>query len=158
MALTLENLVEQQLETGGWITCMWYNTKKLGTANITSFTLVSRINKLEDYWNTFVSTRRMINGQHLAAESDYIKDKYFDKIEEQYFLNNAALAEELSKHQKTTPTSLVNMSNSAIAELTCTLDPTVRLPRVELPTFNGDLLQWESFRDQFRSMVPKPKT
>ena len=33
------------------------------------------------------------------------------------------------------------------------LDQAVRLPRIELPTFDGNLLEWESFRDQFRSMV-----
>ena len=41
-------------------------------------------------------------------------------------------------------------NNAAVNQPT---DVTVRLPKVDVPIFPGNIFEWESFRDQFKSMV-----
>lgn len=47
--------------------------------------------------------------------------------------------------------SILNVENSSA--IISNHPPIVRLPEIPLPTFNGDIFQWPSFRDRFLAMV-----
>jgi len=68
------------------------------------------------------------------------EEKSMDDVEEMYF-------QILATYKK------IKSSASSNLDKTISLQPQVRLPKIDLPTFNGNLKEWPHFKDLFQSIV-----
>lgn len=125
------------------------NVKKLGLDNVTIAILQKRLALLQDKWKEFSENHRVIVKKGVPEGSDYLRQDYFAEIEETY-LDQADQLDAWIERLTIPEEETFNVNNPAPAK---DLDDDLRLPRLNLPTFSGDLLQWESFRDLFRSLV-----
>ncbi|XP_076398051.1 uncharacterized protein LOC105662716 [Megachile rotundata] len=76
-----------------------------------------------------------------AAASSYVQQDVFTTIEEAYLNTSAMIAQQLADR---TPSLRSEVEQIAAQP---------QLPKIDLPTFSGDPLKWESFRDLFKSLV-----
>nr|XP_034195185.1 uncharacterized protein LOC117611359 [Osmia lignaria] len=145
MTTSFSDLLREQEEVAGWIQRFWANVCKLGKDKLTGAVLEQRQGLLNRYWDTFLSGHRKLMRCKEASSSSYVKEDAFSVTEEAY-LDAASM---ISHHLKELPSpcsSHVQQSNIAPP-------PHPQLPKIDLPKFSGDPLQWESFRDLFKSLV-----
>lgn len=92
---------------------------------------------------------RIIRDTSLPVEDvPYMSDKCFSTFRELYFSFKGIIAE--SAPLNITSRSPFN-STFAQADMTATMEP--RLPKISLPTFVGDYMDWIPFRDIYVSLV-----
>ncbi|XP_076660440.1 uncharacterized protein LOC143363793 [Halictus rubicundus] len=143
MTSTVDDLVAAQKDLGGRISRFLINLKKSGADNLTLPVLRKRRELLESYWRQF--NQRHVELTRLAsADLPYLIDDFFAAVEDAFVINGAAVEE------------LIAMQTPHKAEttmITPSSDPEPVLPPMKLPTFSGDLYEWESFKDQFCSLV-----
>ena len=149
MASSLKDLVSDQDDIAGRIERFLINLRKLGQANITLSVLEARRELLEDYWRSFITGHRKVIRVPEASASDYVKNDRYADIEE-VFLQHSAVLRDMQRELE--PTSARVPTGDATSGRTMD-DEDSGLPKIPLPTFSGDLLAWESFRDRFRSLV-----
>ena len=149
MASSLEDLVLEQNETAGRIERFLINLSKLEKNNITLSVLETRRELLEDYWKTFTADHRSVIRAPEASASDYVKNDRFADVEE-VFLQHSAVLRDMQRELE--PIHELGSPGNATSGSTADDDDSA-LPKIPLPTFSGDLLAWESFRDRFRSLI-----
>ena len=153
MSKTPEELIKVQVDLGDRIGRTITNVKKLGIDNITVAVLQKRIAMLQEKWKEFSENHRVIVKKSVAEGSDYLRQDYFADIEESY-LDQADQLDAWIARLIGSANELhggdVTINQPAPAQDS---DGDQRLPRLDLPKFSGDLLQWEGFRDLFRSLV-----
>ncbi|XP_076302005.1 uncharacterized protein LOC143220175 [Lasioglossum baleicum] len=128
------------------------NFKKLGRDKMTAAVTTSRIQTLKEL---FIESQ-MLNAElhHIADEKEkagtlYFVEDHFAKCETIYNETMDFMAELLANLTQLRQPSLAgNLTTTAT-----TSRPGGHLPRLQMPTFDGALEIWESFRDQFASMV-----
>lgn len=146
--LSLEDILKEQVETGVWISRMWDKILSLDKAKINNFILEARLERLDNYWDTFLKNHRTIMRDPKASETDYVKNSMFDDIEEKYFDNKALISQEIAK-VKSASASVMQPSEKIKIE-----DEEEKLPKIpDLPTFSGNILEWENFKQKFESLV-----
>ncbi|XP_071652908.1 uncharacterized protein [Temnothorax longispinosus] len=127
------------------------NLKKLGQANITVAVLRQRLASLKE---TFHKCQELDGRIHFLADDKvkashaYFQDAQFVTCEDSY--NEAAdyFAERLhgmEAHDNAAPHDVSRFSDS--------IRSSSHLPKINLPSFDGSLEKWESFRDRFMSMI-----
>ncbi|XP_011170485.2 uncharacterized protein LOC105203396 [Solenopsis invicta] len=151
----LDRTIKQQVVLAGYISRMWVNLQKLGQAKITAYEVSSRLARLDDYWRRYQDVHFKIAADPEADRTDYIKNDYFTTTEEEYFgmrsklndlfvhLSRAGAALEVQRPWSPGP------SSTAVAPVLRQM----QLPKLELSKFSGDQLEWEGFRNLFRSLV-----
>ncbi|XP_011171899.2 uncharacterized protein LOC105204508 [Solenopsis invicta] len=132
----LDRTIKQQVVLAGYISRMWINLQKLGQAKITAYEVSSRLARLDDYWKRYQDVHFEIAADPEADKTNYVKDDYFTKTEEEYF--------DMRKVEERP-----GPSSTAVAPVL----KQMQLPKLELPKFSGDQLEWEGFRNLFRSLV-----
>nr|XP_034194836.1 uncharacterized protein LOC117611058 [Osmia lignaria] len=142
---TFADLLREQEEVGGWIQRFWNNVCKLGKDKITWAVLEHRKGLLERYWDNFMAEHRKLMRCQEASASAYVQQDLFSVVEEAYLQAAAMILQ--CQTDRSCPGS--PGGRQAPSEVTRQL----QLPKIELPTFSGDPLKWESFRDLFRSLV-----
>ncbi|XP_076398078.1 uncharacterized protein LOC143266413 [Megachile rotundata] len=80
-----------------------------------------------------------------ASKSTYVQNDLFSEVEEAY-LDAAAKIDQLVEE-------LPNAGAAGGAPNPLSILSQPHLPKIQLPTFSGNPLEWESFRDLFRSLV-----
>ncbi|XP_076397876.1 uncharacterized protein LOC143266125 [Megachile rotundata] len=135
------DLLREQEELAGWIQRFWSNLCILGKDKITRAVLEQRMGLLDRYWSSFFSGHRALMRCKEAAASSYVQQDVFSAIEEAYLNTSAMIAQQLADR---TPSLRSEVEQIAAQP---------QLPKIDLPTFSGDPLQWESFRDLFKSLV-----
>ncbi len=80
------------------------------------------------------------DGQQFREEARKVRERAAKLLEQ---LQNDDEADSVSSHSHST----MKTASSGLSR------PDVRLPKLELPKFQGDVLEWESFWDQFRASV-----
>ena len=149
MATKLEDLIAEQAETAGRIERFLINLRKLGANNITLSVLETRQELLQAYWKSFSEGHRLVIREPDAKDTDYVvHDRYAD-IEEIYLQHSVVLKDMIRKLNPSTKDETRSASTSRRVDN----DEDSTLPKIPLPTFSGDLLEWESFRDRFRSLI-----
>ncbi|XP_034195156.2 uncharacterized protein LOC117611325 [Osmia lignaria lignaria] len=143
--VSFADLLREQEELVGWIQRFWNNLCKLGKDKITRAVLEQRMGLFERYWEPFLTGHRTLMRCKEAAASSYAQRDVFSVVDETYLNTSAMIAQHLMERSPN------NSSDGEQATPAPTLQP--QLPKIELPTFSGDPLQWESFRDLFKSLV-----
>ena len=147
---TLEDLIEENSMLPGYITRMWENTTKLAKEKRNIYTMEARKEKLEEYWANFMENHRKIMKLDKKRESAYVKNNVFDITEASFLENVPLLLQEIDFMRNVNVPALIA---AAVPQATSSVQPSVKLPKIELPTFSGNILEWESFRDQFQALV-----
>lgn len=141
MSATLDSFERQQLSTGSLISKFATNLKNIGKVNITEAVMEARLNLLEMYWSQFSSRHfNMCVGDF--NDCKYAKEDTFSTNEE--YLNTKT---ELLTFRKTCSSKSLAETNNV------TSSASAQLPKLSLPKFSGNILEWESFRAQFKSLV-----
>ena len=144
----VEELLQHQEELAGWIERGWENLKKKGVDKITISAVNNRLKLIHEYWDEFKQNHRAIRKYNEASSSDYITSDRFQTVEEKYQDCLSELDEQLSKLKVSTTISSgredfsvpINYNQESLK---------YHFPKFDLPEFSGDILEWESFRDQF---------
>nr|XP_012152970.1 PREDICTED: uncharacterized protein LOC105664176 [Megachile rotundata] len=148
----LEELIQKQSQTLGTIDRALSNFKKLGQAKKTAATTQNRMALLKEAYQLSQDLDAKIaacTDPKSRASIPYFAENQFEKAEERYQETLDSMAEVLAKAAPPPESS----SNNGNSSNTMTSQPTVHLPRIQLPTFEGAFEEWESFRDRFTAMV-----
>lgn len=147
--MTMEALLSKQLSLAGTIARFIANTNKTPQERQTRGYLESRIELLRSYWARFISTHDQIASSTDADESSYIRENVFTTTEDEYTLALGSLYDTLAERAR------VASGNEPLRPPTMSTSvPTpTPLPRMDLPKFSGDYLEWESFRDMFDTLI-----
>lgn len=157
----IENRIEQQLVLKEVIDHAVDNLVRIGYQNLTPNRVHTRIAALKDNWKTFsivndaiglAVTKLNPEERLLLQRHSYFSESLFSKTHESYLeaikQMNSLLesGNDVPQQESVTP--------SASQSSTCpTYFHHARLPRFELPKFNGLLSDWLSFKDLFNSLV-----
>lgn len=136
------------------------NYKKTPKDRIKCTYLETRLELLEELWKEFKEGHKSII---VGVSDEERKDSYFtkdvyDKFEELYIQYKSNLKESLqpflgsSSHQSSdldSSTTILNIQKSIHSE--------IKLPTIQLPTFNGKYEEWQTFYDLFCSLIHNNK-
>ncbi|XP_046141114.1 uncharacterized protein LOC123987685 [Osmia bicornis bicornis] len=139
------DILREQEELGRWIQRFWTNLCKLGREKITRAVLEQRRGLLERYWDAFLNGHRQLLRFKEAQDSAYVDQDRFSTIEEAYL----QVAAQMAQYQE----DLAQAGPSRGVQPPPETPEKPQLPKIQLPTFSGDPLKWESFRDLFKSPV-----
>jgi len=149
---TLEELLTKQDVHIGQISRAITNLKKIGVGNYTASKVKHRLGALETLWEK----TQLVNVQllQIATEEDkkqleYFKRDLFLDAEDAYLAASDYMAEIIDSLATTPMTS----GDASAINATTALTSVTKLNRIDLPTFSGDRLEWEHFRDMFESLV-----
>ncbi|XP_043279324.1 uncharacterized protein [Venturia canescens] len=122
--------------------------RKLGQANITAGTIQTRLTTLDRYWEKFEAQHETLLSQHgnEIEELEYKTQDLASTVEEIYMNQRGILLDYISE--------LPHQPNHTISQQRRD-SPQARtsLPRIQLPSFNGEYEDWPRFRDLFLSMI-----
>lgn len=166
MRLThIECRIAQQLSLSEIISNYYDNLIRSGLSNITPVRIHTRIAALKEDWEKFNIIHEAIGIAVTALDEDD-KSKI---LTHDYFINNTfALTHELyieslEKMISLNETDRTELSQNAQSVTSLSLPPSssslptffhhARLPRIDIPKFDGSPSDWFSFKDLFRSLV-----
>ena len=85
-------------------------------------------------------------------DQDYEGDR--EQFEEQYFYVKEKFMELMHpNHETNLPGSLASSRSSSLTQLTHNNSSYIKLPSIELPSFDGTISKWFHFRDTFDSLI-----
>ncbi|XP_011860279.1 PREDICTED: uncharacterized protein LOC105557609 [Vollenhovia emeryi] len=141
----MEAVMKKHLTTKGLIDRFWDNLIKVGKEKMTQAYLKARLELLESYWRRFEGGHYNLMDYDEQEVEDYLKDDHYTATEDNYVAIKSKLTSVIKDG------SAVGGKDPASA--TSSLLKHIQLPKISLPTFNGDQLAWESFRDLFQALV-----
>ncbi|XP_076280097.1 uncharacterized protein LOC143208966 [Lasioglossum baleicum] len=155
---SFETALERQLQACVSLKKALINTKKKGEANYTLRYLEDRFKLFEDTWyeikqlNAFLQAARKADRK--KEDVPYFTSNQMDRMDDIHEEGWDYFKEHIGR--LTIPMTPPAASSSV-------LDPSppvsgtvpVKLPKVELPTFDGDLAKWKSFESRFSSAILK---
>ena len=151
MAAKFADLLEQT-DNSTRIRNFLTTTNRTPNENQSAGFLATRLSLLETYWSTFTSTHRSMTRFKECANRPYHEETVFDKTEEAYVKAQTQLRtsyDVIVAASNVQPPSQQTASTSA----TDAVMRQIQLPKINLPEFHGDPLEWESFRDLFKPLV-----
>lgn len=162
MELAFTQVLNEQLATAKWIENIVVNTDKATKKNAqTVGSLGTRLAILGGYWDTFTSTHRQLLRFSEFEDSVYSKEDVYSTTMDMYVANKTELEERISK-LRAESMAATNTNSAKSGQLSPTssapnfaetLLHQQHLGKIALPTFDGDPLKWESFRDLFKTLV-----
>ncbi|XP_076397901.1 uncharacterized protein LOC143266156 [Megachile rotundata] len=148
MAPAVAELLQSQADLFTRIDNFKRNTDKLGKDNLTVTVLKSRQRLLNSYWEKFTNNHDAIVRLPESKATEYTAKGVYDQVEAQFVLRYSELSVLIAAAERANGTSASSGSSAAVHKY-----PEVVLPPITLPTFSGETLEWESFRDRFRSLI-----
>ncbi|XP_029167976.1 uncharacterized protein LOC114938272 [Nylanderia fulva] len=148
--MTLEALLDRQHELFGLIARACENLQKLGPSKTTRGAVQSRLTILKANWEKFQAQHENLYKLKSSElkKLDYIVDKIYEQCEEKFAEAQGTMLTILDSfappQQNTSAEISMNSSSASHSR---------RLPRIDLPKFNGEYSQWNHFRDLFASMI-----
>lgn len=115
--------------------------------------LISRLEKLENKWSEYENVYLQLI---VLDENDQLKDdlnKELEEFENLFYLTRSKLTEMITNATPGTSSSSPSLYNTAHSANFNTNTPAVKLPVINLPTFNGCYESWFSFHDTFVSLI-----
>ena len=109
--------------------------------------LTARQSLLEKYFDNYYDGHKAIIRNQDSEKSVYIKENTYDAVELSYMETREALD---------TKIKALGPDVQLIAPTTANTDHVstqFHLPKFSIPDFSGDILEWESFRDQFQGIL-----
>lgn len=116
-----------------------------GKEKLTQPYLKTRLELLETYWLRFEDGHYYLIDHEDASVSAYLKEDIYTHTEDNYVATKTRIA------------AMVRDDNPTVRHdpgpTTASFFKQIQLPKISLPSFSGEQLAWESFRDLFRSLV-----
>lgn len=157
----VQHHVEQQLRLGDRISNSFNNLITHGLNDITSQKVQECLTLLKDNWERFSIVHKAITlavaeltdeDQVVIRNHSYFLDDFYVLTREHYLQACTKLNALVEQNQEvisvSTPRTVLLSSNDA-----STCFHHVRLPRIEIPKFDGTPSNWLSFKDLFSSLV-----
>ncbi|KAJ8734219.1 hypothetical protein PYW07_014770 [Mythimna separata] len=129
------------------------NYKKTPKDRLKKPYLETRLDNLEQLWITFKDGHKSLIGKVTEKDKQdtYFTEDMYEEFEELYVSYKTLLKEALQPYlASSSGTSSVTPKISAGQTVS---ECEVKLPRVQLPTFSGKYVEWQSFYDMFNSLV-----
>ena len=104
----------------------------------------SRLDLLEDYWRDFLGNHLELLNSRSEENEEYFLNNSYRTVESQYVKARGHLYEQRR---------LLSTETESVASSHQPRGGAVKLPRIEIPRFDGRRETWESFRDYFRSLI-----
>ncbi|KMQ83712.1 hypothetical protein RF55_19286 [Lasius niger] len=142
----MEAALKKQTVTAGLIERFWDITVKIGKDKLTRPYLVTRLQLLETYWARFMEGHDAVLVMEKFDDSDYAKNNVFATTEDHFVAAKSRI------------TSFINQTKTPESQEGEAVLRQIQLPKINLPTFSGDQLAWEPFRDLFKSFVHDVKS
>lgn len=148
----MEGILNVQLDLHQSIKRGFTNYKKSPKDRITLEYIEARLENLETVWDSFKKNHARLYEISLMSDllkTGYVNKEIYDETEESYISYKASLKVDVKKYspsqEKESKSKDINVSNGASS--------VVRLPKITIPTFSGNYLEWTTFRDLFVSLV-----
>lgn len=136
--------MEAQLEIYEQIQRLNTNFKKTSLSRYTLSFLSTRIELLEQYWQSFTDDYKEIKKDETIIKEEKKKHKeLYNKTEDLYLEFKTTLKEHISTHE----VMAASPSTSVVSA------PQTKLPSINLPTFSGDYHEWLNFKELFVSLI-----
>jgi len=157
----IENRLQQQLTLKELIANSFDNFIKIGYTNVTSARVHARLSALEESWEKFSVIHEAIN----LVITKLNTEEQFQLQQHSYFSENLfSITYELYLEAVEKITSFLNHNSESTNELPTIQSSSqdsnipvffhhVRLPRIDIPKFNGSPSDWLSFKDLFSSLI-----
>lgn len=143
----MDDLLTSQGTTGGLISRFLTNLGKVGKDKLSATLLETRLSLLESYWESFWKTHIDLQRFSELKLNTYCTEDFFTQMEEEYLNAKTQITIRINNLRAARPAP-----QAAPAGQPGPL-PSLNLPKLSLPRFSGDALEWETFRDLFNSMV-----
>ncbi|XP_075157829.1 uncharacterized protein LOC142231095 [Haematobia irritans] len=85
------------------------------------------------------------------ADVPYVVDKCFYEFSDQYFSFKGAIVDSMPSNTTGSPFSSTFAVSHGHADTSCSME--AKLPKISLPNFSGDYMEWFPFRDIYLSLV-----
>lgn len=126
------------------------NFKKLGKANFTVPNVQGRLTDLKELWSQVQSQHNQICCNATPDERKehpyFVNDQFYEEVyieSADYFYETIIKKAESEFCNKSTDSSYRDVHSHIV----------LQLPRISLPKFSGNYLEWETFRNTFESLV-----
>ncbi|CAH2085176.1 unnamed protein product [Euphydryas editha] len=142
----MEDICKLQYDIYNNISKAQINLKKSSKTRLTEAFVESRLENLEKQWTAFDSNHSKIVTLVISERKiqEYFKEDLYEKTEELYLDYKAELKGILKKLRVIDGKA----ENSSVVR-----EPSVKLPKISIPTFSGTYSEWTSFRDLFTSLI-----
>lgn len=159
----IENRLEQQLNLKDFIVNAYDNLVKGGYSNISSQRVNARVTALKETWEKFsvinnaisvAKTKITLDEKLQLHRHSYFADNIFTNTYEAY-LDIIEKMTALSEHDSETHHEIQSTSQSSSLPV---YFHHARLPRIDIPKFNGSPSEWLSFKDLFSSLITSNPT
>ncbi|CAH2085909.1 unnamed protein product [Euphydryas editha] len=142
----MEDICKLQYDIYNNISKAQINLKKSSKTRLTEAFVESRLENLEKQWTAFDSNHSKIVTLVISERKiqEYFKEDLYEKTEELYLDYKAELKGILKKLKVIDGKA----ENSSVVR-----EPSVKLPKISIPTFSGTYSEWTSFRDLFTSLI-----
>ncbi|XP_076659820.1 uncharacterized protein LOC143363084 [Halictus rubicundus] len=158
MELSVEELLAKQSELGRKISRITENFKKsIAQSKMTAGDVQSRLQRLEDYWSAFQRNHDVLTLRHrdTIKGSDYMKQEFADAVEEAYMEQRGRLLDLARQFSEVGAQSRAKAPSSASETKEGENAGSAPLPRMQLPEFHGEYVEWPAFKDLFTSIVDR---
>ncbi|KAJ0174796.1 hypothetical protein K1T71_009904 [Dendrolimus kikuchii] len=148
----MEGTIKIQYDLQGKISSGFTNYKKSPKARVTLAYLETRLDQLEKHWTQFEANHYNIVSKAENSDVPYLKENIYDSVEEIYMSYKIDLKEALSIYKQIGhPSTSSNISKEAD-------HAPLKLPKIILPSFSGQYLEWQTFHDLFETLIHKNTT
>ncbi|XP_011264271.2 uncharacterized protein LOC105256226 [Camponotus floridanus] len=156
----IERRIEQQIILKELIDNAYGNFAKVGYSNVTSYRVQARLASLNENWSKFSvihdaivlsMTKLSLEEQSCLRNLSYFSENFFSSTHECYLEAVEKISSLLdSENQVTrTPSTPSESQTSGVP----VFFHHARLPRIDIPKFNGSPADWLSFKDLFSSLI-----
>lgn len=139
------------------------NFKKTPKDRLTSNYIQTKLKLLDESWHTFEKNHKKILRN---VDTKYLKDEiymntYFE-VEDIYAIARDTMLtklEEISPAQNSTCSTVIHQAQASVHNERSASDHThaqhrlIKLPPIQIPSFDGQYSEWISFHDQFVSLI-----
>lgn len=156
----VKNRIEQQLALKEFIDNAVDNLVKVGYRNLTPNRVNTRMTALKENWEKFsivneaiaLAITKLSPDEKLLLQHSYFVDNLFSKTYENYLEAIEKMSSLLEPESDVTQQAPSIPSESQSSTIPVYFHH-ARLPKIELPKFNGSPSDWLSFKDLFNSLV-----
>jgi len=157
----VEARLEQQVALSRSIANSYDELVKSGLPNITATRIQLRSASLKEEWERFslindairIAIRELSYEDQLQVQQHpYLQEDLFSSTKDSY-LNSLEKITALLEHETTISDNSTSAQMALQVSATAPFSYHSRLPRIDLPKFNGSQSEWLSFKDLFNSLV-----
>jgi len=158
----IENRIERQLSLSSLIFQAIESFNRIAPGEITTRLVNARVTALKENWDKFAIVHDAIcisighlhtEDSEVIREHSYFSENVHSQTYERYLDSIDKMSAHLESEGLTIPRTSSTQSLSRPASHQISVSHHTRLPRIDLPKFNGKASEWMSFKDLFSSII-----